>query len=114
MALLCKHQSHSRSVDLVSLLHCSSSYLPLSHPGAAHRQLVPVQQSGQRHPLLQAGHSARHTLPRIMRRSVVSSRLLQVWIWNFNPERKLSMSRHICGRLYPTEMHAGVLKLIFY
>lgn len=43
----------------------------LSHTGAAHRQRVSVQQSGQRHPLLQAGHQTGHPLPRALCGSVL-------------------------------------------
>lgn len=49
----------------------ASSFPIHSHTGAAHRQRVSVQQSGKRHPLLQARHQTRHPLPRPVCRSVV-------------------------------------------
>lgn len=66
----------------------------LSHTGAAHRQRVSVQQSGQRHPLLQAGHQAGHPLPHALSGSVVfldfvtelcCSSIIKVWLikWIF-------------------------------
>lgn len=66
----------------------------LSHTGAAHRQRVSVQQSGQRHPLLQAGHQTGHPLPRALCGSVVFldlvtelcfSSIIKVWLikWLF-------------------------------
>lgn len=65
-----------KSCPHVAIMVSSLIFLIGSNTGAAHRQRVSVQQSGKRHPLLQAGHQTRHPLPRPVCRSVVLVSLL--------------------------------------